>query len=124
MLLLIANDDADDILNSNFNSGSLPSPALSGSDDDLDGLGTSIGIRNWQSNTSFRPVDRTGSALGWDFAKSNEYEDANMSSGLNSPRRPASPSPAVVEIRVDEGDVAKAASGVDMSTSAHMDELE
>lgn len=110
----------------------MPSPALSGSDDELDRANsTSVGIRNWQNGTAFGSASgRPSSALGWDFARStNEHqqhgEDATMSSGLPSPsRRTGSPSPAVVEIRVDEGDVAEAATGVDMSTSSHMDELE
>lgn len=122
------NDDLDNIFDSGMNSMNMPSPALSGSDDDSDGLRTSTSIRNWQSGTLFgQTPDRAGSSLKWDFGRSaalSDPEDTIMSSGLASPRGTGTSSPAAVEIRVDEGDVAAAANGVDMSTAAHMDELE
>lgn len=119
------NDDSDDVYENGLNSMTMPSPALSGSDDDSDGLRDSVGIRNWQNGTPFgNPPDRSGSPLKWDFSRRIEQEDAVMSSGLPSPIRGGSASPAAVDIRVDEVDVANVASGVDTSTASHMDELE
>lgn len=122
------NDDVENFFDSGMNSMNMPSPALSASDDDSDGLRNSTSIRNWQSGTHFgQTPDRARSSVKWDFgnpAAASYTEDAVMSSGLASPRGTGSSSPAAVEIRVDAGDVAEAASGVDMSTAAHMDELE
>ena len=121
----VDNEDSDDIFDAGMNSMAMPSPALSGSDDESDGLRSSAGIRNWQSGTMFgQGPDKSGSSLRWDFANNGEPEDTDMTSGLRLPARAGTSSPAAVEIRVDEGDVAEAASGVDMSASSHMDELE
>lgn len=130
--------DDGDMFDTNEGLSSLapPSPALS-EDEEEDLINTngrgfmSRGvnkIHDWikpSPHSNGSPASMGSTSWNFGINTPSGGGDATMTSNTSSPKdESGSTSPSAVEIRLDEDEMARAASSVDMGTSSHMDEVE